>query len=363
MMKVRIALVICLFWVAAGLSAQPAEKLEELLRRSGDSLLLDVMRQPLQYQLQLIYSPVERDAAGKPSVTSYTYGLDTVLYWYPAQTVHLPLVALSLEKLNGLRIVGLDKYSPLSVGEPGQRVQSPGSVAQCIQELLSSGTESAYDPLYAFLGQGAVQQRLQELGYEDIRIGHRVRGAQPGMTQPVSFRSGDSLLYYQGRMYDSLQYRLPLKEQLRGVAYIDERGQRQPRPFDFRYEHFIGLPQLHDMLRAIFLTSGVPASRRFRLSPADHRFLRGQLANGLPSKHRVLPGPARRYGISGRGYGFLTEVAYVLDPDSGVEFLMAVSLQLNRNQVYGDGIYEYESIGRPVLATLYRLLYAHASRR
>lgn len=357
------ALVVCLFWVAAGLSAQPAEKLEEVLRRSGDSLLLEVMRQPLQYQLQLMYSPVERDAAGKPSVTSYTYGLDTALYWYPAQTVHLPLAILSLEKLNGLRIVGLDKYSPMYVGDLGRGVQSPGPLAQCIQELLADGTESAYDPLYAFLGRGAIQQRLRELGYGHIRIGHSRNGAQPGRTQPVSFRTGDRLLYYQGRMYDSLQNRLPLKEQVRGVAYIDEWGERQPRPFDFRYEHFVGLPHLHDMLRAVFLTSGVPVARRFRLLPSDYRFLRGQLAKGLPSERRFLPGSARSYGISGRGYGFLTEVAYVLDPDSGVEFLMAVSLQLNRNQVYGDDRYEYEAVGRPLLSTLYRLLYAHASRR
>ena len=360
MMKLRMALGVWLLALAAGLSAQPAERLEEILRRSGDSLLLDVMRQQLQYQMQLIYSPVERDAAGRPSLTNFTYGLDTALYWYPAQTVHLPLAALSLEKLNELRIVGLDKYSPMFVGELGQRAQSSGSIAQCIQELFSIGKESAYDPLYAFLGQGAIQQRLQELGYEHIRIGHSVNGAQPGVTQPVSFRKGDSLLYYRGRMYDSLQNRLPLKEQLRGVAYVDQGGQRQPRPFDFRYENFVGLQPLHDMLRDIFLSSG---SRRFRLSPADYRFLRGQLANGLPSGRRFLPGSARRYGISGRGYGFLTEVAYVLDPDSGVEFILAVSMQLNRNQVYGDGIYEYESIGKPVLATLYRLLYAHASSR
>ena len=59
-------------------------------------------------------------------------------------------------------------------------------------------------------------------------------------------------------------------------------------------------------------------------------------------------------GKSGMAYGYLSEVAYLQDRDSGAECLLATAIHVNRDGIYNDDRYEYESIGLPFLAALGR---------
>ena len=70
-----------------------------ILEKQGpgmDSILSKVDR----YQVQIIYTQIDRDANNFPSFRSFTYNLDTNLYYYPASMVKMPVAFLALEKLN-----------------------------------------------------------------------------------------------------------------------------------------------------------------------------------------------------------------------------------------------------------------------
>jgi len=58
----------------------------------------------------------------------------------------------------------------------------------------------------------------------------------------------------------------------------------------------------------------------------------------------------------GYAYGTLTDVAYITDRESGVEFLLSATILVNENQIFNDNQYEYEEKGIPFLAELGRLV-------
>ena len=372
--------------------------LQQLLERSGDSLLREVLRRPEQFQLQLIYTRIDRNARNQPSFTSYRYNVDSNLYFYPASTVKMPAAFMALEKLNELNILGLDKHANMQTeaARPPQTAVSRDStsenglpsIAHYIKKIFLVSDNDAFNRLYEFLGQEYLNRKLYEKGYKNLRIIHRlsvtgfdVEGNR--YTNPVSFYKGDTLLYHQGEVYSSYYPGLKLKEQVRGVAYMDGDGTIIPEPFDFRYKNFVSLQDLHDILKAVMFPDATPPERRFNLTAKDYRFL-WKYMSMLPRESDspryqewdsyvkfflfgdskdTIPDHIRIFNKVGDAYGFLTDVAYVVDFKNKVEFLLAANIHVNKNQTYNDGEYEYDEIGFPVLARLGRMVYEYELER
>lgn len=380
------------------LAAAQENALQELLAHTADSLLQEVLRRPEQFQLQVIYTQVSRDAENRPHFTSSYYNVDSNLYFYPASTVKLPAALLALEKLNELNILGLDKYSKMQTeaGRPPQTAATQDtssqdglpSIAHYIKKIFLVSDNDAYNRLYEFLGQEYLNRKLHEKGFNQLRIIHRLSASEYDVegnryTNPLSFYKGDSLLYHQGEVHSAFYPALTLREQVRGVAYMDDDGKIIPEPFDFRHKNFVALQDLHDMLKAVIFPDAIPAEERFKLTEDDYRFLRKYMSmfpreSDYPRyKERdshvkfflfgdskdAIPDHIRIFNKVGGAYGFLTDVAYIVDFKNKVEFLLAANIHVNKNQTYNDGAYEYDEIGFPVLAHLGRLIYEYELQR
>ncbi|RZL15827.1 MAG: hypothetical protein EOO62_02920, partial [Hymenobacter sp.] len=74
--------------------------LDSLLRTNP--ALTKVLSHPATYQLQLIYTQINRDAHNVPHFTQHTYHLNPRQYFNPASLVKLPVALLALEKLHTL---------------------------------------------------------------------------------------------------------------------------------------------------------------------------------------------------------------------------------------------------------------------
>jgi hypothetical protein len=79
--------------------------------------------------------------------------------------------------------------------------------------------------------------------------------------------------------------------------------------------------------------------------------------------HRSIPEYIRIYNKVGWAYGFLTEVAYIVDTLHDVEFLLAGTIEVNLNQIYNDNQYEFGSIGIPFLAESGRMIYEFEKKK
>jgi hypothetical protein len=70
-----------------------------------------------------------------------------------------------------------------------------------------------------------------------------------------------------------------------------------------------------------------------------------------------IPQNIRIFNKVGDAYGFLTEAAYIIDVDNGVEFILAATLYTNANGTFNDDNYEYEEIGLPFMRDLGQAIY------
>lgn len=360
-----------------------------------------ILGKPEKYQVQIIYTQINRDATNKPYFQTFTHGLDTNMYFYPASTVKMPAAFLALEKLNELHILDLDKNTSMITGA-ARYPQSPvledtsaangfASIAHYIRKIFLVSDNDAFNRLYEFLGQGYLNEKLYRKGYQQTQIVHRLAisgfdAEANRFTNPVSFNGENKLLYHQGEVYSRWNTNLKLSSQIRGKGFQNDEGNIVNEPFDFREKNFISLQDLHDMLQAVVLPEGVTPERRFNLTEADYQFL-WQCMSELPGESTYprypapdywdsyvkfflfgdtkepLPNNIRIFNKVGVAYGFLTDVAYVVDFENKVEFLLAATIHVNENQIYNDGVYEYDQTGFPFLAKLGRAVYEYEKVR
>ncbi|MEY3052060.1 MAG: hypothetical protein RLY31_1845 [Bacteroidota bacterium] len=365
-----------------------------------DSLFGPVLQQPDVYDVQVIYTQIDRDERNRPSFRSHTFRLDERDYYYPASTVKMPIALLALEKLNKLAIRGLDKHTAMQHGA-ATTPQTPvtrdttaadgnPSVAHYVKKIFLVSDNDASNRLYEFLGQAYLNESLWNKGYANALITHRlgISGFDEMAnrhTNPVSFRLNDSLLYHQGEVYSAAERSFPLRKTLRGKGYY-QGEELIHQPFDFSKKNFISLQTQLDILQAVLFPESVPPSRRFQLTEDDYRLLY-QVMSELPRESRYptydhepdhyvkfflfgdrteqerMPDHIRIFNKVGWAYGFLTDIAYIIDLEAGVEFMLAATIHVNKDGIFNDDQYEYESVGLPFLANLGRVVYEHEKKR
>ena len=69
-----------------------------------------------------------------------------------------------------------------------------------------------------------------------------------------------------------------------------------------------------------------------------------------------LNGSVRTFSKLGLSYGFVTEIAYVIDFEENIDFFLSISMYVNENKTVNDNHYEYETVARPFCAKLGELL-------
>jgi len=375
-------------------SCQNSDLLQRLIAAHPE--LSQVAGKP-SHKVQIIYTQIDRDAEQQPQFTTYTYGLDTNHYFYPASTVKLPTALVALERLHELDIEGLDRHTTFLTGAatPPQtavlvdssKADLHPTIAHYIKKILLVSDNDAYNRLYEFLGQGYLNERLHEKGYTRTRLLHRLSvsgydSLDNRRTNPVIFLQGDSVVYQQPEANTNAYPQWSLEDQIQGKAQVNNAGKRIEQPFDFRYKNYMSLLDLHDILQALLFPEAVPEASTFDLQAADYELIyrymsmlpRESTEPAYPeladwddyvkfllygsSKQRI-PEHIRIFNKVGDAYGYLTDAAYIIDTKNGVEFLLAATIHVNANETFNDGVYEYEEIGFPFLQRLGEVVYAH----
>ncbi|MDO7849446.1 serine hydrolase [Hymenobacter sp. M29] len=394
----------CLLGAAVPAAAQRPNLLRQVLRHDSAGLGR-VLARPDYYRLQILYTRIRRDAAGRPHFRTYRYHVRPRQYFYPASTVKLAGVALALQKLRALGAAhpGLSPDVPMLTDSAfvGQtRVLRDTSAAggrptvgNYVRKVLLVSDNDAYNRLYEFVGPGELNRELARLGLRRTRLVNRlaVGDQEPGSrhTNPIRFfadTAATRLLYAQPAGYYAGPWpRLGLRGEAIGQAYI-KGDQQVAGPLDFSQKNAFALPDQQRLLRTILFPETVPAARRLRLAPEDYARLRAAMSELPPdSRHprydaahypatyvkyllggggqATLPPGVRVFNKIGQSYGFLIDNAYVQDEAHGVEFLLAAVVYTNADGVLNDDKYEYDTIGFPFLRDLGRRVYEAELRR
>jgi hypothetical protein len=366
--------------------------MDELLQ-SQPERFATVLQDPDKYRVQIIYTQIDRDADNRPAFTSYTYGLDAEQYFYPASTVKLPTALLALEKINNLAIPGLTRDTTMltdvasdwqtpALTDPSSPTGLP-SVGHYVRKILLVSDNDAFNRLYEFIGQQALNESLHAKGYRSTRIFHRLevaRNAQENAkTNPVRFVDGDRVLYAQTAQTSDVNYAHDEPILLGRAEIVD--GELLHRAKDFSGNNVFPLQDLHDVMQALIFPQSVDAQRRFNLTEDDYQFVYRNMsaypgesgiaeyadAEQYPDGYvkffmyggsaATIPDNIRIFNKPGDAYGFLTDCAYIVDFDRGVEFLLAATIFTNDNETFNDDTYEYDEIGLPFMRDLGLAIY------
>jgi hypothetical protein len=345
------------------------------------------------FQVQILYSQIERAPNGKVKLTTHYWGADSTAYFYPASSVKMPVAALALQRLNELGVIGMDAHSTILHGTgtaPASAPQTPASsdtssqtgmpsVAHYVRKIFLTSDNDAYNRLFEWLGPTYINQALKRAGIEGARIQHRVgvggfNDTTHAYLNPVRFMDGYRQLYQIGERHDTYYDPLPgVSGQQRGVGFI-RNDSLIDRPFDFSHKNYLSLRNLHDILVKIVLPEAT--ERPFQLTETDYALLRNAMSErpresvsprydkpdnyvkfwlyGDREEEAIIPANVRILNKVGWAYGYLTDVAYITDGE--VEFIVAATIHTNANRVYNDGQYEYEEVGMPFFGRLGRAI-------
>lgn len=310
----------------------------------------------------------------------------------------MPLAFLALEKLNETKVIGINKFTPM-LTDSGYSAQTAvtadtssanglPSIAQYIKKIFLVSDNDAYNRLYEFLGQQYINERLWKKGYKDIRITRRfvtMNEDENRHTNPIRFRKADGSFYEQPPAYSNLEFDFS-KQVLMGNAHYDRDEKLVATPMDFTTHNNVPLQSLQDILQSVLFPDAVPPGRRFHLSKSDYQFLYRYMSE-LPSESRFpnydtseffdsytkffmfkagktkIPPNIRVFNKPGWSYGFLTDVAYIVDFEHNVEFMLSGVIYVNSDGILNDDKYEYEQTGYPFFKEVGNIIYQYELQR
>ena len=350
------------------------------------------------YRIQIIYTQVDRDKKGKIKFTDHSFNLDSSNYFYPASTVKLPVAIFALQKLNELKIRGLDKNTTMITGAAGNRQNEVNndpssadgrpSIAHYIKKILLVSDNDAFNRLYEFLGQEYINNSLQKMGYADAQLIHRLQISlteeENRNTNPVRFFDSTGKIIYDKPAEKSKLVYAPRNTKM-GKGYYSS-DQLINEPFDFSKKNRLSLEDLHNIVKSVLYPEALPEKKRFNLTSEDYAFLRKYMSM-MPgeSSFPVYPAPdywdtyvkfmlygsekvkinpdIRIFNKVGDAYGFLIDAACIVDLKNKIEFIVSAVIYCNSDEIFNDDKYDYDSIGFPFFKHLGEVLYEYELKR
>lgn len=353
-----------------------------------------------KYEVQIIYTQINRDLQNKPVLSTFSFNEKPNKYFYPASTVKFPQAVAALEKLNDLKIVGLNKFTHFSIDSFYEgHVSFPygykddcgfPNIAEYIKRVFLVSDNEAANRLYDFLGQSELNERLRKRAISNTKITHRLsvaRTPQQNMeTNPFQFYDvNGNVIYTQPAKFDSINYELNLTDTKKGIGYY-QNGNLINEPKDFNRSNFFGLRDQHNLMIKIMFPFIFPLEERFNLTNEDYEFLYKYMSM-LPKdcecpsykdenhwdsyvkffmfgdSKEEMPSHIKIFNKVGSAYGYLTDNAYIIDLENDIEFILSATIHVNENQIYNDDTYEYQEIGFPFLAKLGKIIYEFEKNR
>ena len=360
-----------------------------------DSIILN----KLAWNVQVIYTQIDRNEKNEPALRDYFWNVDRNRYFYPASTVKMPVALMALQKLKELGVRGLDRKTTMVTGadysgqtpvynDPNTPDGKP-NIGQYIKRIFLVSDNDAFNRLYEFVGPAAINENLRKMGYGEAQIRHRVDIAlsedENRHTNPIQFFDATGkLVYSQAAGVDNEVFER--RNESLGKAFY-KWGKLVNEPMDFSTKNRIALEDLHNILKSIYFPGAMQPAQRFNIYPDDYKLVYKAMSQ-YPTESRfptydttefysayckffmmgadpkAVPRPGLRiFNKVGDAYGFLLDVAYVVDFENKIEFMLSIVMYCNEDNILNDDHYDYERIGYPFFKNISEKIYQYELHR
>ena len=388
-----------LLLVALSSLAQSDARLLEKLMQQKPEQFGKILANPKEYRLQILYTQINRDKNNVPHFKEYAYNLNPKEYFYPASTVKMPLAFLALEKINNLKIKGLSKSTQMvydSVSDRHEQIyNNPYSIngvqniEQAVKEIFLVSDNNAANRLFEFVTPHTVHEQLAKKGYKDVYIRNRIElgrtAKENRSTQAINFfNEQGKIIYRQPAAFNNDS--LPYYNAFIGNGYLNNQDSLIKGPLNFSEKNRIYLSDLTHILKSVLFFDQTPPSQRFNLTTEDRKFLLHYM-HTLPTQSNYptydsvkfwpnyckflytgseigpFPNNLKIFNKVGDAYGFLLDIAYIMDPEKKVEFMLSAVIYCNSDGIINDSKYDYDSVGYPFYKNLGQLIYNYELQR
>jgi hypothetical protein len=379
--------------------AQSDANLLEKLMQQKPAQFGKILANPNEYRLQILYTQINRDKNNVPHFKEYSYRLNPKEYFYPASTVKMPLAFLALEKINNLKIKGLTKSTLMVYDSVADRqepiynnpysINGTQNIEQAVKEIFLVSDNNAANRLFEFVTPHTIHEQLANKGYKDVYIRNRLElgrtAKENRSTQAIDFYNEQGkVIYHQPAAFNKDS--LPYYNAFIGNGYLNNQDSLIKGPLNFSEKNRIYLSDLTHILKSVLFFDQTPPSQRFNLTTEDRKFLLHYMhtlpnesqyptydtANYWPSYCKFLytgsekgpfPSNVKIFNKVGDAYGFLLDIAYVMDPEKKIEFMLSAVIYCNSDGIINDSMYDYDSVGYPFYKNLGQLIYNYELQR
>lgn len=346
-------------------SQNPIEK----ALKSSNPKIRTVIDNIAAHEVQILFTEV-LEINDKVAFKDFSFQVNDSDYFYPASSVKFPVAVLALEKLNQNKHVNLNTKCRVK----GDTLVT--SFGNEITKLFAVSDNLAYTRLFEFLGQDYINDHLKNKGITS-RISHRFSSDNPYdlTTKEIDFYNEDTIIFSSKTSKSNPIKSLQLNKIKKGVGFMKNDTLVQ-EPMDFSLKNYIPLTGLHNMMKQLMFPSAFPEEKRFSLSDENRQFIIKAMSN-LPfevgydraeyydsyvkffiygdSKEQISKDITIHNKV-GYAYGYLTDCAYIINHKTNRQYIITATIHVNKNLVFNDDVYEYETIGIPFLAELGRQL-------
>ena len=357
----------------------------ELVLKS-DPYLKEIIKDKEDYEIQVMLTKVNHDNT-KIDFQNYQYQHDENQYFYPASTIKLPIVVLTLKKINELRSKGsditlkskiilnnVDNYSNFKLQD------SITSFQNLIADIFLVSDNSASNILIDFIGYNYFNDEMQNAGFDRTYLNHKFN-PDPYVNSTWQISDLDN------NMISSIndnQKIIKADDKTNGLDKGERRyfnGEILDESLNFSEKNRFSITDMHNLIKYIFYPEIFDKANTFNLNVEDYDFIRYWMSRFTyedigekfigdekffetynkffihGDEQSVSNEQIRVYNKIGQAYGTSIDNGLIKNYQNDVEFILTSTIYTNKNKVINDNLYEYDDIAEPFLAKLSRAIY------
>ena len=351
-----------------------------------NDFLKEIIKEKEDYEIQILLTKIDQYNS-KVDFQEYKYQLDDNKYFYPASTIKLPIVVLTLKKINELRSKGSeitlkskitlnykDDYSELVIRD------SITSFQNLIADVFLVSDNSASNILIDFIGYNYFNHEMENAGFDKTYLNHKFN-PDPYVNSTWQILDLDNNII---SSINDNQKIIKADEKTNGLEKGERRyfkGEILDESLNFSEKNRSSITDMHNLIKYIFYPEIFDSTITFNLNVEDYDFLRywmsrftyediGEKFIGDENffetynkffihgdEQSVSNEQIRVYNKIGQAYGTSIDNGLIKNYQDNVEFILTATIYTNKNKVINDNLYEYDDLAVPFLAKLSRAIY------
>ena len=351
-----------------------------------NDFLKEIIKEKEDYEIQILLTKIDQYNS-KVDFQEYKYQLDDNKYFYPASTIKLPIVVLTLKKINELRSKGSeitlkskitlnykDDYSEFEIRD------SITSFQNLIADVFLVSDNSASNILIDFIGYNYFNHEMENAGFDKTYLNHKFN-PDPYVNSTWQISDLDNNLI--SSLNDD-QKIIKADDKTIGLEKGERRyfkGEILDESLNFSEKNRSSITDMHHLIKYIFYPEIFDITNTFNLNVEDYDFLRYWMSRFTyedigekfigdekffetynkffihGDKQSVSNEQIRVYNKIGQAYGTSIDNGLIKNYQDNVEFILTATIYTNKNKVINDNLYEYDDLAVPFLAKLSRAIY------